>query len=146
MIALPSSIHTGHIHSRERKDSDTQFLEICIGRGTLSLECERKKWKMNRLGASGDLLYGFRYYLTSGTKFGADFLAYEQDPELCHSTFAVKIVPGGRLDDFELGATCRAATGARKRLLIANPDIDNDRWVVQYTTVAFEKTIFPPPG
>lgn len=83
-----------------------------------------------------------RYFITSGIKFGADYLAYEEDPELCHSTFAVKVVPGGLVDEFDLGASCRAATGARKRLLIADPVQEDGHWVVNYTTVAFERALY----
>lgn len=46
------------------------------------------------------------------------------------------------MDEFDLGASCRAATGARKRLLIADPVQEDGHWVVNYTTVAFERTVY----
>lgn len=76
--------------------------------------------------------------MTDGIKFGGDFLAYEADPETCHAAFAVLVVPGGQLSDDAVGAACRAATAARKRLLVANPICEDGTWVVHYTTVFFE--------
>lgn len=75
--------------------------------------------------------------MTDGIKFGGDFLAYERDPETCHAAFTVLVVPGGQLNDDELGSACRAATAARKRLLVANPVLSNGDWTVEYTTVYF---------
>lgn len=76
--------------------------------------------------------------MTDGIKFGGDFLAYEGDPETCHAAFTVLVVPGGQLADDALGAACRAATAARKRLLVANPVFADGSWEVEYTTVYFE--------
>eukprot|EP00892_Ulva_mutabilis_P008061 jgi/Ulvmu1/5627/UM023_0166.1 len=83
-------------------------------------------------------LYFKRYFLTDGIKFGGDFLAYEGDPETCHAAFTVLVTPGGYLADDALGAACRAATAARKKLLVANPVCEDGEWIVDYTTVFFE--------
>ena len=32
--------------------------------------------------------------MTLGFKFGADFLAYEGDPEICHAKYLVKVCDG----------------------------------------------------
>ncbi len=31
-------------------------------------------------------------FVTFGLKFGADFLAYEQDPLVCHAKYLVKVI------------------------------------------------------
>eukprot|EP01134_Creolimax_fragrantissima_P001014 CFRG1014T1 len=38
-------------------------------------------------------LYERGFYITSGCKFGGEYLCYKEDPAVCHSTFIVRIVP-----------------------------------------------------
>jgi hypothetical protein len=112
----------------------TQFRLMLFRDHSLLSRLETAAWS--------DCWFVHRFFITTGNKFGADYLAYEEDPELCHSTFAVKVVPGGLVDEFDLGASCRAATGARKRLLIADPVEEEGHWIVNYTTVAFERAVY----
>lgn len=72
-------------------------------------------------------LYQRGFYITSGAKFGCDFLAYPGDPVLYHSKFALRIMPelaGGSIDlamvDVnELNALHRLCHTANKVLLFA---------------------------
>lgn len=36
-------------------------------------------------------------FVTLGVKFGADFLAYENDPLICHAKYLVKVIYTGSL-------------------------------------------------
>lgn len=58
-------------------------------------------------------------YVTFGLKFGADFLAYDEDPMVCHAKYLVKVIESGaQLDQNQLIACERIANQARKDLLI----------------------------
>jgi tRNA splicing endonuclease len=81
-----------------------------------------------------------RYTLTNGIKFGGHFLAYRGDPHLVHAAFVVRVWLGDDPMSQEVAsAACRAAAGARKRLLIAWPVRG---WGdVEYTTAAAVDTL-----
>ena len=60
-------------------------------------------------------LHGRGYTITSGMKFGGDFLVYRGDPSLCHAEFVLKVVAHpGPLHPLMLVAAARTAHAARK--------------------------------
>ncbi len=76
-----------------------------------------------------------RYQLTSGSKFGADYLLYIGDPSTCHAAACVRILqPGTPPDPILLAAAVRSAFGARKLLLLAT--VDDSTGVVDYMTLS----------
>ena len=59
-------------------------------------------------------------FVTLGLKFGADFLAYDNDPLVCHAKYLVKVVPYANcLNQNELISAERIANQAKKNLLVA---------------------------
>ncbi len=76
-----------------------------------------------------------RYHLTSGSKFGADYLVYNENPHRYHAAACVRIVhPEAPLDPVLLAAAIRSALGARKVLLLAA--VDDSTHAVEYITVS----------
>ncbi len=66
-------------------------------------------------------------FVTLGLKFGADFLAYENDPLVCHAKYLVKILPeGSSINQNELIASERIANQAKKSLLLAYKSVSGD--------------------
>jgi len=69
------------------------------------------------------------FFLTSGDKFGADFLAYPGDPLLFHAKFVVLCLTNDddedpeeslrRMQESELVAKCRLGTAVNKAVLVA---------------------------
>ena len=73
------------------------------------------------------------YYITSGAKFGGDFLAYPGDPLRYHSFFIVIITPQDRkLTPFELIAAGRLGATVKKTALLSSVGEDGE---VVYTSV-----------
>ena len=65
-----------------------------------------------------------RFWLTSGEKFGAAFLAYCADPMVVHSQYCVHVVDSKQaLDPTVLAGVARGSHGARKHLLLAALDL-----------------------
>lgn len=61
-------------------------------------------------------LYKRKLYVSSGFKFGCDFLAYEGDPIRYHAKYAIRLVPG-RSDGFvDLDCTSFSLINAQSRL------------------------------
>ena len=61
-----------------------------------------------------------KYFVTQGFKYGADFLAYEGDPETCHAKYLVHVNQNrGKLTLNEMVLNERIANQAKKDLLIA---------------------------
>lgn len=61
------------------------------------------------------------YAITSGAKFGADYLAYPHDPALYHATFSVRLcVWDTPLHPLTLAAATRMSHAARKHVLLAS--------------------------
>ena len=64
------------------------------------------------------MLHCCRYYLTSGSKFGAEYLVYPGDPFLFHAQFTGHLVDEGEvLRPCLLAGTARGSHSARKHLL-----------------------------
>ncbi|XP_068243142.1 tRNA-splicing endonuclease subunit Sen34-like [Palaemon carinicauda] len=60
------------------------------------------------------------YYITSGTKFGGDFLLYDGDPILFHATFIVKCVKKfQQVSNCDLMTMSRLANATKKTLVLA---------------------------
>lgn len=71
-------------------------------------------------------LYRRGFYLTPGSKFGTDFLAYQGDPIRYHATFAVRLVPGNggvidlsKINYNEINVLQRLCHSASKILILA---------------------------
>ena len=60
--------------------------------------------------------------MTFGLNFGADFLAYEMDPLVCHAKYLVKVLECESISQNELISAERVANHANKDLLIAYRD------------------------
>jgi hypothetical protein len=66
-------------------------------------------------------LHSRGYYLTSGSKFGGDYLAYPGDPNLYHAQFVVRVLPLGQvLNPVLFKGLARGVHAARKHLLLAS--------------------------
>ena len=62
------------------------------------------------------------FFLTSGDKFGADFLAYPGDPLLFHAKFVILCLKNEeirRMPDSGLVAKCRLGTAVNKVVLLS---------------------------
>ena len=58
--------------------------------------------------------------MTSGAKFGADFLAYPGDPMLFHAMYCVRVVPPDQpVRPVLLAGAARGSHAARKHLILA---------------------------
>ncbi|XP_071804783.1 uncharacterized protein [Asterias amurensis] len=67
------------------------------------------------------------YYLTSGCKFGGDFLVYPGDPFLYHSYFIAVCIPYQRfLSPLDLITYGRLATNVKKTVIICSINGDDD--------------------
>lgn len=65
-------------------------------------------------------LHDKSFYLTSGTKFGSDFLAYPGDPILFHAHYTVRIVSWDRvMHPLMISASTRMSNAARKNFVVA---------------------------
>lgn len=61
------------------------------------------------------------YSITSGAKFGADYLAYPGDPALYHASFSVRLARDDTpIHPLTLAAATRMSHAARKHVLIAS--------------------------
>jgi hypothetical protein len=66
-------------------------------------------------------LHSRGYFLTSGSKFGGDFLAYPGDPNLYHAQFVVRVLPLEQvLNPVLFKGLARGVHAARKHLLLAS--------------------------
>jgi hypothetical protein len=66
-------------------------------------------------------LHAKGYFLTSGSKFGGDFLAYPGDPNLYHAQFVVRVSPLEQpLNPVLFKGLARGVHAARKHLLLAS--------------------------
>ena len=61
-----------------------------------------------------------RYFITGGSKFGADYLVYPGDPSLYHAQYCVRVVePSTCFSPALLAGAARGSHAARKHLLLA---------------------------
>ncbi|KNC78602.1 hypothetical protein SARC_08972 [Sphaeroforma arctica JP610] len=77
-------------------------------------------------------LYERGFYMTSGCKFGGDYLCYRGDPAVCHSTFIVRIVAWDyELTALELVGLGRLGVAVKKTSLLAavNESTDEIRYI-----------------
>mmetsp|Transcript_10904 Transcript_10904/g.27516 ORF Transcript_10904/g.27516 Transcript_10904/m.27516 type:complete len:98 (+) Transcript_10904:311-604(+) len=73
------------------------------------------------------------YAITDGGKFGATYLLYDDDPEKTHAGFTVRVNSWEEpLKPLQIIAASRVAHGARKHLLLAS--VDGDEEDVHYLT------------
>ena len=69
-------------------------------------------------------LWARGYRLTSGLKFGVDYLAYRSDPSVCHAAFMVRVLPAGmHVTPLDLVARARVATTTLKTAVLAYVDV-----------------------
>jgi tRNA-splicing endonuclease subunit Sen34 len=66
-------------------------------------------------------LWSLGYFLTTGFKFGGDFLCYGEDPMSCHAIAIVHVLTPGRPELRRVERSCfgRLATAARKLAILA---------------------------
>lgn len=63
----------------------------------------------------------FRYFVTDGSKFGADYLLYPGDPLLYHAQFTVRVLHHrAAIRPALLIGAARGSHSARKHLLLAS--------------------------
>eukprot|EP00963_Diacronema_lutheri_P004985 scaffold363_cov331-Pavlova_lutheri.AAC.106 len=75
-------------------------------------------------------------HVTSGLKFGADFLAYPGDPALFHAQFIVRVVQDDEpLHVLGLSGCARVAHSARKHLLLASIEEKGGETLIHYLTL-----------
>ena len=79
------------------------------------------------------------FYVTNGLNFGADFLAYAEDPLVCHAKYLVRVITTPSLSQNDLIQAERIANQAKKSLLIAFPSAENPR--VAFCEVSFTSTL-----
>jgi tRNA-splicing endonuclease subunit Sen34 len=80
----------------------------------------RSQQQQLRMAVFADL-HSRGYFLTSGSKFGGDFLAYPGDPNLYHAQFVVRVLPLGQvLNPVLFKGLARGVHAARKHLLLAS--------------------------
>jgi len=75
------------------------------------------------------------YYITSGLKFGGDFLVYEQHPGHTHATYVAIVTPWQQPLDIRMGSLCKVAGQVRKRVLLCSVKST----VVRYLTLEWTK-------
>lgn len=70
--------------------------------------------------AAFEALHDEGFYLTSGAKFGSDYLAYPGDPILFHAHYTVRVIPWDAVvHPLVLAATTRMSHAARKNFVMA---------------------------
>lgn len=70
-------------------------------------------------------LWARGYRMTSGIKFGVDYLAYRADPSTCHAAFMVRVMAeGAGMSPLDLVARSRVATTALKIAVTAYVRLD----------------------
>lgn len=85
----------------------------------VALEWPRTRAERLRMATYHDL-HRRGYCLTSGAKFGAEYLAYPGDPSLFHAQFTVRTVEWeDTLHPLALAAAARMSHAARKHVLLA---------------------------
>ncbi|XP_066979562.1 tRNA-splicing endonuclease subunit Sen34-like [Macrobrachium rosenbergii] len=78
------------------------------------------QWEKLRYSVYKDL-WDRGYYITSGTKFGGDFLLYGGDPILFHATFIVKCIKKFKdVSNCDLMTLSRLANATKKTLVLAS--------------------------
>lgn len=82
------------------------------------------------------------FYITSGLKFGGDFIAYQGDPIMYHGTFVVRVLPGRdntidleRVEYMALNTILRLCHGSNKIPLFAIVDNDGISSKIVYFTL-----------
>ena len=77
-----------------------------------------------------------RFYLTTGAKFGADFLAYPGDPMGYHALYCIRVMAANaHMRALQLGAALRGAHAARKHLVLAS--VHQVCWCIKLWKVDF---------
>ena len=83
-------------------------------------------------------LHDKSFYMTSGAKFGSDFLAYPGDPILFHAHYTVRIVSWDAvIHPLVIAATTRMSNAARKNFVVAAvraTDANGENFEIRYFT------------
>ena len=78
------------------------------------------------------------YFITTGEKFGCDFLVYPGEPARYHSHFIVIVLPASqKLSSMELLAYGRLGNGVKKKVVFAIVD-ENDDFSVLYKSLSWD--------
>lgn len=76
----------------------------------------------------------FRYFVTDGSKFGADYLLYPGDPLLYHAQFTVRVLhEQAAIRPALLIGAARGSHSARKHLLLAS--VSSTPWPLMRTVL-----------
>ena len=77
------------------------------------------------------------YFITTGEKFGCDFLVYPGDPSRYHSHFIVIVIPSSRkMTSMELLAYGRLGSGVKKSVLLATVN-ETTNQSVEYQSISW---------
>eukprot|EP00794_Sanderia_malayensis_P007808 gene7807-8654_t len=78
------------------------------------------------------------YFITTGEKFGCDYLVYPGEPSRFHSRFIVLVMPSSKmLSNMELLAYARLGTGVKKNVVIATKNLSRGVSIVYKSLSSF---------
>jgi len=83
-------------------------------------------------------LWGKGYFLTSGIKFGGDYLAYPADPYLCHASHIIVCLSDPNPTSTDKAAWCRLGSQVKKIVLLCTWD-QTDRSKISYTSLQWKR-------
>jgi len=80
-------------------------------------------------------LWEKKFYITSGSKFGGDYLVYAGDPIICHSLYVVVCVPPSRkIQGFDIIVYGRLGKQVKKTVVLASL---NEKREVEYISLQY---------
>ncbi|CAG7823335.1 unnamed protein product [Allacma fusca] len=86
-----------------------------------------------------DFHSNLKYFLTTGIKFGGDFIAYKGDPLNYHAEFIIMCEDTSRkFTDIHIISQCRLAIALKKKLLIATLKSETDELVYRLVSRSVE--------
>ncbi len=77
------------------------------------------------------------YYITSGLKFGGDFLIYKQHPSHTHASYIAMVTPWQQPLNDRIGSLCRVSTQVGKQVILCSAMKDSGKLV--YLTLDWNK-------
>lgn len=86
-----------------------------------------------------------RYTITSGSKFGGDYLLYPGDPRLYHAQFVVRVMSWQQvINPMQLKSWARGVHSARKHLLLATAYLAEEAQQGQPSNNCSRKQVWKP--
>ena len=103
-----------------------------------SASCSLHEARLRRIAFMD--LWAKGYFMTSGIKFGVDWLTYRADPTSCHAAFMLSILPAdAALAPLDLIARARVATTALKICAFAYVSLGDDSAASKVSYRAFRR-------